>query len=95
MSKLVEVIRKGEGQEVNVLPIFENFVFDMCVNSFSIHVIHWRYNDRMSDLSFAHDAGMQDGKQENDYMDFIHKYMAIITVRSVHSELFLLTLTSA
>ncbi|KAE8441592.1 hypothetical protein EG329_004641 [Mollisiaceae sp. DMI_Dod_QoI] len=63
VSKLVEVIRKGEGQEVNVLPIFENFVFDI-----------------MSDLSFAHDAGMQDGKQENDYMDFIHKYMAIITV---------------
>jgi hypothetical protein len=35
----------------------------------------------MADLDFAHGAGMQDGAIENDYMDFIHKYMAAFAVR--------------
>ncbi|CZR65232.1 related to pisatin demethylase cytochrome P450 [Phialocephala subalpina] len=63
VSKLVDVIRKGEGQEVNVLKIMENFVFDI-----------------MADLSFAQDSGMQDGTRVNDYMEFLHKYMAAIVI---------------
>jgi hypothetical protein len=34
----------------------------------------------MADLSFGHDAGMQDGKGDNEYMDFVHKYMAAVGV---------------
>jgi cytochrome P450 len=34
----------------------------------------------MADLSFAYDAGMQDGKGDNEYMDFTHKYMFAIGV---------------
>lgn len=63
VSKLVDAIRKGERQEVNVLNIMENFVFDI-----------------MADLSFAQDTGMQEGTRVNDYMEFIHKYMATIIV---------------
>jgi hypothetical protein len=36
--------------------------------------------DVMADLSFAHDAGMQDGTGDNSYMDFIHKYVALFSV---------------
>ncbi|KAE9378959.1 cytochrome P450 [Stipitochalara longipes BDJ] len=36
--------------------------------------------DIMADLSFAHDAGMQDGKGDNEYMDFTHKYMWAVGV---------------
>jgi hypothetical protein len=35
----------------------------------------------MADLSFAYDAGMQDGKGDNEYMDFTHKYMFAVGVR--------------
>lgn len=31
VSKLMEVIRKADGKEVNILKIIENFVFDMYV----------------------------------------------------------------
>jgi hypothetical protein len=34
----------------------------------------------MADLSFAHDAGMQDGTGDNSYMDFVHKYIALFSV---------------
>lgn len=34
----------------------------------------------MADLSFAHDAGMQDGKGDNEYMGFTHKYMFAVGV---------------
>jgi hypothetical protein len=34
----------------------------------------------MADLSFAYDAGMQDGKGDNLYMDFTHKYMFAVGV---------------
>lgn len=32
---------------------------------------------RMADLSFAYDSGMQDGKGDNQYMDFTHKYFPL------------------
>ncbi|KUJ09935.1 high nitrogen upregulated cytochrome P450 monooxygenase-like protein 2 [Mollisia scopiformis] len=34
----------------------------------------------MADLAFAHNAGMQDGTRQNDYMGFIHKYMATVVM---------------
>lgn len=34
----------------------------------------------MADLSFAYDAGMQDGKGDNEYMGFTHKYMFAVGV---------------
>lgn len=42
----------------------------------------------MADLGFAHDAGMQDGGKENDYINFIHKYMATFAVRTTLSKMF-------
>lgn len=32
----------------------------------------------MADLSFAHDSKMQEGKGDSFYMDFIHKYIAMV-----------------
>ena len=34
----------------------------------------------MADLTFSHDAGMQDGTGDGSYMEFIHKFMFILAV---------------
>jgi len=35
----------------------------------------------MADLSFANDAGIQDGTGDAFYPDFVHKYMSVVAVR--------------
>jgi hypothetical protein len=34
----------------------------------------------MADLSFANDAGIQDGTGDAFYPDFVHKYMSVVAV---------------
>lgn len=34
----------------------------------------------MADLSFANDAGMQDGTGDGLYLDFLYKYMNVVGV---------------
>jgi hypothetical protein len=50
--------------------------------------------NRMADLGFAHDAGMQEGRGQNDYMEFIHKYMASFVVGLLNPSQYRSILTS-
>lgn len=45
-------------------------------------------DDRMADLSFANDAGMQDGTGDGFYADFLHKYIAAISVSILQATIY-------
>ena len=51
---------------------------------FTQNAYHWPRSligdDRMADLSFANDAGIQEGTGDAFYPDFVHKYMSVVAV---------------
>lgn len=81
VDKMIQILLKADGKEVNVSKAMDDLTFDMYINPQYCQMISQRLIiTSMADLSFSKHAGLQDGTGDNSYMSYVHKYMSFAVV---------------